>query len=88
LGLGNFIIDLKAEQRYINHVLDELKTKIEKIEQLGSTDNYTIFVTKENLELKLELIERDLQHMIPDTTKIEQRLNDIENEIKEIRGKK
>ncbi len=85
VSLVIWIINTKADIMYINRVLDDTKSQMELIEESISSNNagdyYTIFVTKELLDLKLELIEKDFKALIPNTTDIINRLSSIENEI-------
>jgi cell division protein FtsL len=80
-----WIINTKADIKYINRVIDDTKSQIESIEENinnnNSGDLYAVFATKELLDLKLELIEKDFKSLIPDTANIINRLSEIEEEI-------
>lgn len=80
-----WIINTKADIKYINRVIDDTKSQIESIEaninNNKSGDLYAVFATKELLDLKLELIEKDFKSLIPDTANIINRLSEIEEEI-------
>ena len=66
-------------------MIDDTKSQIESIEENinknNSGDLYAVFATKELLDLKLELIEKDFKSLIPDTANIINRLSEIEEEI-------
>ncbi len=70
---------LTAPLNILYRDINELKSKSALSSNTG--DYYTIFVTKELLDLKLELIEKDFKALIPDTEKIINRLTEIEEEI-------
>ncbi len=79
-----WIIDVKAEQKYLNRTIEEIRLQIEQLDK--QTNDYSVFVTKENLELKLEILERDIKAVMPDFTAIESKLSHIENEIEELKN--
>lgn len=84
LACIKWIIDVKAEQKYINYALEDVRHQIEEV--IPGNGEYSLYVTKENLELKLQLLERDLEALIPDVSQIEVKLEAIENEIIAIRN--
>ena len=75
-----WIIDIKADQKYLNRSIEEIKQQLDQLTDSNAED-YTVFVTKDNLELKLEILERDLKAFIPDISAIESKLASIEEEI-------
>jgi len=75
--------DLKGQVSYLNLVVSENRSKITELSNEEDDDKY---ITKEVLELKLELIERDLKGLIPDTEGITKRLEEIEKQISVLQG--
>ena len=63
-----------------NAAIEVIKTRINKVEEtIASLE--TDITTKEVLDLKLEIIKRDVVALIPDTSNITNRLDEIETRI-------
>lgn len=78
-----WVSEIRGDIRYLERMVEDDRGKIENLQTSG-LDEYTVFVTKENLELKLQLIEKDLKATIPDVSSIEKKIEEIEKEIKEL----
>lgn len=83
-GIGRWVIETKAEQKYLGKLIDDMK---EQINQLDSSKDDPNFVTKENLELKLEILKRDLEAMVPDISEIEKRIDALEEDVADLTDK-